>query len=341
MSARLKLLICLLIGFSNFSIGQTQNDTIYAFKSLVPVVVDGTANDECWSTAVWRPINQVWIPYGASMSSADFTGRYKVSWDSLYLYVLVEVVDDVLSDDHAVATQNWWDDDCVEVFLDENRSKGNHEKNNNAFAYHVSLFYDAIDLDAQGNGVNYKQNIKVVMDTLENHTYLWEMAIKNYSATFNLSNPEASRVKLVPNKLMGFTIAYCDNDLTTSRENFIGSIYMTAATANNNYITADYFGTLLLVDQEENGSSIATKTNSDSFVKVYPNPAKDKIFIEKKNTSNREISLEIRSLTGSLVKSLKYKSENTEINIADLSSGIYILNIASDNCLQTEKLVVF
>ena len=147
-------------------------DTIFAYKARVPVLIDGSANDECWGEATWKPVDQVWIPYGAKMTQGDFQGRFKVSWDRSYLYLLVEVIDDMLSDDHPVPTQNWWDDDCVEVFIDEDRSGGNHERNNNAFAYHVSLFYDAIDLDANGNGVNYKNNLQVVMDTTGDNTYL-------------------------------------------------------------------------------------------------------------------------------------------------------------------------
>ncbi|MFY9153072.1 MAG: sugar-binding protein [Prolixibacteraceae bacterium] len=37
-------------------------------------------------------------------------------------YVLVEVTDDMLSDDHAIPTQSWWDDDCLEVIINEDRS---------------------------------------------------------------------------------------------------------------------------------------------------------------------------------------------------------------------------
>jgi hypothetical protein len=240
MNFRYTLLYTLFLLLSTEAFCQTQKDTIYAVKSEVPVIIDGSDEDACWGEAVWKPIDQVWLPtLGAKMAAGDFEGKYKVAWDSLYLYVLIQVVDDMISDDHPNPLQNWWDDDCVEVFIDENRSKGYHEKNNNAFAYHVSTKYDAIDMDLTGKGVNYKDHVKVVMDTIGDHTYLWEMEFKIYDATFNLSNPEASRVKLFPNKLMGFSIAYCDNDQTTSRENYNGYMEMTEATKNDNYNKAD------------------------------------------------------------------------------------------------------
>ena len=185
----------LFIFFAGMVFSQTQKDTIFNYKAKTPVTVDGQATEECWANAAWHKIDQIWIPYGAKMKAGDFAGRFKVSWDELYLYVLVEVVDDSLSDDYSNPLQNWWDDDCLEIFIDENRSKGDHERNCNAFAYHVSLIYDAIDLNSSGSGINYKNNIRVDMDTIGTDTYLWEFAIKNYDAAFNVNNPENSRLR--------------------------------------------------------------------------------------------------------------------------------------------------
>jgi hypothetical protein len=231
-------------------IGQTRKDTINCFVTTDIITIDGRANESAWDKAVWYNIENVWIPYGQVMDTNDFRGRYKTIWDNNFFYILAEIRDDSLSDDHTNPLESWWDDDCLEIFIDEDYSGGNHEKNNNAFAYHVSLTYDAIDLNSSGSPVNYKDNLKVRMDTIGEHLYLWEIALKLYDKNFSLSNPEASRVYLSPNNVMGFTLAYCDNDQTTSRENFIGSIYMTQSTANNNYITADYFGTIFLVDPD-------------------------------------------------------------------------------------------
>jgi hypothetical protein len=332
------LLLALSLPLAVFS--QTQSDTIYTYKSITPVVVDGSDADACWAEAEWKPISQVWIPYNASMAAGDFEGRYKVAWDSAYLYLLVEVTDDVLSDDHADPLQNWWDDDCVELFIDENRSKGVHETNNNAFAYHVSIFYDAIDMSSSGAGVNYKQNLQVVMDTIADHVYLWEFAVKMYSASFSLSNPEASRVWLSHNKLMGFTIAYCDNDNTTSRENFIGSMYMTSATANDNYKTANYFGSMLLVDQTQGSSSVPTKQTTDRFFTVSPNPAGSHIRIEQRNPSSSGIAVELLTASGKLVKSLSLKSSNNEISTTGLPSGVYFVILRSGEQFQTERILI-
>lgn len=319
---------------------QTQQDTIYTKYSKTPVVIDGSDADACWTTAEWHAIDQVWIPYNAKMKEGDFEGKYKVAWDADYLYILVEVKDDILSDDHTTSpTDNYWNDDCVEIFIDEDRSKGDHLYNNNAFAYHVSTFYDAID-GGTGTTVNYKDNISVVMDTISENTYLWEFAVKMFNSSFNGNNSETSRVTLTPNKLMGFSIAYCDNDdaANKERENFIGSMIMSQAHANDNYITADYFGTMLLVD-DQTGISTIELPGYEKKVDVFPNPASDKITLTQKAGFDSNMKLEICYVTGSVIKTIQISESQQTIEIGDLAKGIYLFNFSNNSFFQTERIV--
>ena len=246
MNTRLHLFIAAFIGLASTLSAQSRQDTIFNYATETAVTIDGVASEACWQNAEWNDINQVWMPYDATMADGDFEGRFKTAWDGEYLYVLVEVVDDSLSDDHSDPLSQWWDDDCLEIFIDEDYSGGWHQNDENAFAYHLSIFYDAIDLGAS-DGVNYKEHVNVVMDTIADNTYLWEMAIKIYNDSYNDGSPENSRVSLSNEKIMGFTIAYCDNDETDSRENFIGSVELPANKNNICYQDASYFGTMKLV----------------------------------------------------------------------------------------------
>ncbi len=316
--------------------GLTQQDTIFSYLAKTPVTIDGQATEECWANAEWYAIDQVWIPWNATMKAGDFEGRYKVAWNEDYLYVLVEVVDDMLSDDHTNPLQNWWDDDCVEVFIDEDRSMGNHERNNNAFAYHTSLFYDAVDLNSSGQGINYKNNIEVKMDTVDQNTYLWEFAIKNYDASFNINNPEASRVKLEANKKMGFAIAYCDNDETNARENFIGSMVMTQSTSNDMYKNADHFGLMVLIDPDNTTSAERTKQNL--YVKIYPVPAMDHLTVQT-SSSGAESRVSVISLSGKVVKSESFNGSVHTINMNNLEPGNYVVKITQGNKFYSQTII--
>ena len=49
-------------------------------------------------------------------------------------------------DSHRDPLEQYWDDDTVEIFVDEDFTGGNHQFNHNAFAYHMSLDNRAIDI---------------------------------------------------------------------------------------------------------------------------------------------------------------------------------------------------
>jgi len=323
------VILSALFYFPLFSSAQTQQDTIYNNMTITPVNIDGVASEECWENAKWVDIDQVWIPYGEVMSEGDFEGRFKVSWDADFLYLLVDVVDNQLSDDYANPLENWYKDDCLEIFLDENRSKGEHRYTSNAFAYHVSQFYDAIDMSSSGAGINYKDHIEVVMTSPSENNYLWELAIKIYGDDYDNNNPAASRINLTPDKLMGLTLAYCDNDGFARRENFIGSMIMTEETANDNYITADYFGSMILVDPGLN--QVGVESAIGVQWKISPIPSKDYLNIvsDNKDLSRKEVI--IRNLTGQLIKAESFNDHSYKMDINELKAGVYLLTINSND----------
>ena len=55
-------------------------------------------------------------------------------------------------------------------------------------------------------------------------------------------------VVLSKEKKIGFALAYCDNDGSTERENFIGSVFVPGEDKNVAWINSDVFGTLVLKD---------------------------------------------------------------------------------------------
>ena len=109
--------------------------------------IDGLAEESCWEKAAWSPIDQLWL--GVQPEPEDFSGRFKVLWDEDHLYILVEIIDDVLFDRYPDPLDNYYKDDCLEIFLDEDHSGGDHTHNFNAFAYHIALDYNIVDIYAK------------------------------------------------------------------------------------------------------------------------------------------------------------------------------------------------
>ena len=116
-----------------------------SYASVVPLI-DGKS-DGIWDKAIWGNIDQVWL--GQTPTADDFTGKYKMMWDENYLYYLVEITDNTISEIRANPLEAYYEDDCLELFIDEDRVKENHMDNYNAFAYHLSTVGDAVDNDVQ------------------------------------------------------------------------------------------------------------------------------------------------------------------------------------------------
>ncbi|MFA6401578.1 MAG: sugar-binding protein [Salinivirgaceae bacterium] len=220
----------------------TEPNTYYALRTITEPIIDGLATDSCWSQAVWDTLDQIWL--GSNYSATDFTGRYKIGWNEKQLYLLIEITDDSLLNSREPLV-NYWDDDCVEVFIDEDHSGGIHQYNYNAFAYHISPTMDAVDMGPDKKAHLYNSHVQGVLTKNGAH-YLWELAISIYPDTYSDEKNDNQPVKLGKNKEIGFSIAYCDNDSSPTRENFIGSVNTDGHFKNDGWIDASCFGVLVL-----------------------------------------------------------------------------------------------
>ncbi|MDT8412765.1 MAG: T9SS type A sorting domain-containing protein [Vicingaceae bacterium] len=83
-------------------------------------------------------------------------------------------------------------------------------------------------------------------------------------------------------------------------------------------------------------------TNKDSFVNVFPNPANDNLTISHNlETKNGIISLEIMDVMGRVLINKTINNTNNQIDINQLSSGLYFYNVLqNDKMVQSGKLVV-
>ena len=214
-------------------------------RAAVAPTVDGIADEAVWATAEWRAIDQLWL--GPEYSADDFQGRFKVVWTPSRIYILVEIVDDILIDTHRDPLVQYWDDDCLEIFIDEDFSGGDHQYNHNAFAYHLSLDNQAIDIGTDKQARNYSHHVSSRWRQHSNHI-VWEVALDVYADNYVDDADDNSPVTLAAGKIMGFMLAYCDNDGSELRENFIGSEPIPSGPKDRGWIDADVFGALLLVD---------------------------------------------------------------------------------------------
>jgi hypothetical protein len=209
------------------------------------MMVDGIADEPAWERAEWRELKYRWL--GPEYTPEDFQGRFKVTWTESRLHVLVEIVDDVLIDSHRDPLVQYWDDDCLEIFIEEDNSGGDHQYTHTAFAYHVSLDNRAIDIGTDRKPRDYTHHVESRWRAGGN-TVTWELAIAIYADDYVDDSPHNRPQPLAVGKRMGFMVAYCDNDGSPLRENFIGSEDLPDGQQDRGWIDAGLFGELELVD---------------------------------------------------------------------------------------------
>jgi hypothetical protein len=215
----------------------------HAPKAVQAPVVDGVNRESVWIKAEWQELDHLWL--GPAYTPTDFQGRYKVAWTESRLYVLFEFTDDRLFDSHRDPLQQYWDDDCLEIFIDEDYSGGDHQYNHNAFAYHLSLDNRAIDIGTDQQPRDYSHHVESRWRQ-HNDKILWEVAIDVYKDDYSDESNDNQPVGLSAGKVLGLMVAYCDNDGSELRENFIGSESVPFGPKDRGWIDAGLFGALVL-----------------------------------------------------------------------------------------------
>jgi hypothetical protein len=214
--------------------------------TATPVKVDGLS-EQTWDTAEWQP-----MPYLMANSlpnTKDFSGRYKLLWDEQFLYLQAEITDDILYDKIADPKVNYWDDDCLEIFIDSDASGGNHQYNHSAFAYHIALDNQTADIGDDKKVHMYNDHVfsRWQRDEKQFDKIIWEVAIKLFPDNYT-DNLPLPAITLKPEQKIGFMLAYCDNDGSETREHFMGShkIEPVNGDTNRGWIDANVFGNISL-----------------------------------------------------------------------------------------------
>jgi len=344
---------------------RVQDDTVKAPNVENIPTIDGQSDDVCWGDLEWQEIDQVWIPYGASVEADDYTGQYKIVWSSTenVLYFLVQVDDDVFVDGYLYPSGDYYKHDIVEVFIDEDKSGGPHifdgggSNAENAFSYHIVVDAPAdgevnsdfvvCDLAGSYQITNYAGHFPEFAMRKDGNRYTWEFALAVYDDTYDNSDPEASRVQLSEDKIIGLSLAYCDNDsineVPIERDNFFGSVWVPAEEYNSHWENADGYGTLKLIDE---GSGIEDDLiiPGISFVN-YPNLFGDKTTIEFNLQQSSNVKVDVLNILGqpvdTIVEARFTRGRHTvEWAPESISSGIYFCRMQTNTFKDIKKVLI-
>ena len=206
--------------------------------------IDGTI-DAVWEQAAWAPINVFWLGTQPNPTADDYTGQYKALWDENYLYLLFDITDERLYDHTRDPLSNYWEDDTVEIFIDENKNGGPHQSNTSAWAYHISSYGDVVDYTTSGPHL-LNDHIDVRLVSMGDK-HVWEMRVRIYGEDYADDQANTPLI-LTAGKELGFSASYIDNDGNPQRESMMGSVDTPGHRNNQGYLDASVFGSLRLAE---------------------------------------------------------------------------------------------
>src|SRR5690606_22089286 len=105
--------------------------------------------------------------------------------------------------------------------------------------------------------------------------------------------------------------------------------------------TSDYGNSLYLDDIQVNKSAVVSLDEETVApeIRTYPNPAVNHFTVQMANAS--DFSVELVNSLGQVVKFLEYTNTvKGNVNVSDLSAGVYILNINVDGHVSTQRISV-
>jgi hypothetical protein len=111
---------------------------------------------------------------------------------------------------------------------------------------------------------------------------------------------------------------------------------------NKGYIGTGGNGTLSYQDFWEynpSGTTGITEVAKENIF-VYPNPATDIITLNFNKRNNADLTLNIYNITGELVSSETLLQNQQQINIGEISNGIYLVEIKSNGWSEKQKLII-
>ena len=89
-----------------------------------------------------------------------------------------------------------------------------------------------------------------------------------------------------------------------------------------------------------NGTVLSTGNNIalNQEVSVYPNPAKNEIFVS--TNAGTIDNVQIIDLRGGLVKNVSNSAYTTRVDVSDLESGIYFIRYTISGTIQTQRIII-
>ena len=236
-------LIILVISF--FLTNCSKKESVIVSKSTQSdrIKIDGQI-DSTWRNQQREEINASVIGDVMRNGRNDFRGSFKSLHDSLFLYLLIEIVDDNLKT-YSDSIMNWWEQDNVELFfIHPNKKLCSNKFSLNDTIYHFCFSYGkerVIQKKFGGNSRDYG------VDGNLSITHCYGEIENGYCLEIKIPIPNKTISK---DRTIGFNVELSDNDNISTESGYIQgretTLCWTEKGIRNSWRETKHYGNLVL-----------------------------------------------------------------------------------------------
>jgi hypothetical protein len=316
-------------GTTSTSPTQTVTVTDEIYSTGTAPIIDGII-DPLWNNYASFPLNAVKAGAANISGPLDLSATFKVTRDATYLYVLINVTDDILRND---GPANWQKDD-VELYIDYGNTKlgccaygANDEAYN--FVWNVNTVYVG---PGSSTGVTFAQTTKAAPSG-----YIMEIRLP----WTTLGGPAPA-----PGAFLGFEVEVNDSDVGPDRDS---KIAWTPAATDDAWENPSQFGTLQIAGcinplpvelmtftgERKNGTAVlswvtATEVNNQKFIIERSGDLSDWQIIGEVAGAGNSVSINNYSFTDytPLAGKVYYRLRQVDINGTFAYSNVVAVQIA-------------
>ena len=311
---------------NNIYISDQKNSRIRCISNLaIPeicmVTVDSTSQHNIiyWDKSSYYNVDSFFIYRETNSNPSVYTKIGSVSNDSLSLYMDTARSVNVVNGNPNVTTYRYklrYQDKIGNFSFNSNFHNSIYVNNTGSF-----FSWNNYEIQNNGNPASYYQ---LMRDNYANGN--WEVVGTTAGNQTNLNDPNYSTFENTA--LWRVETVWNINCAPTLREANPNSIATQVVKSKSNIRNNRMVGLNNIL--------------KDEFIHVYPNPAKDflKIDLTIFDLISNNLEIELINTLGQLISKQKITSKNTEINLDNITSGLYILKLNSNNKIKTIKFIV-
>jgi hypothetical protein len=286
-----------------------------------------------------------------------------------YQYNTNNKIIEYISEEWDTLTNNWMKDEKHESIFDAfgykiGKIESRYESNSWILANKNEYILNTLHYVVEDNGYNWDNGSGSWVQSIFKSVYFYDI-IGNMIESNELRWNDSSLVWEDDRRSLGtYDTNYVFNDLVLPMHCWIFTFFYSSLTEPHPYYDFDnithLFNCMLLSSEYKKWNSTTSlwntynesqyhysdhtasisENNSDFALKIFPNPASDIVTLNIDNTNNADLTLNIYNVIGALVKTETLEQNRQQINIGNLTNGIYLVEIKSKEWTKIQKLII-